>query len=78
MAELVREFGDGGLYQQAEVLAQWGRIEQALDVLERALVLRDSGLVLAGFDPLLDPLRKQPRFLAVLAKIGLRNFHTSA
>ena len=77
LAELVREFGDASLYQQAEVLAQWGRIGPALDILDRALALRDSGLVLAGFDPLLDPLRKQPRFLAVLAKIGLRNFQQS-
>lgn len=71
MARLVTEFGDGGLYQQVEVLAQWGRIEPALAILERALELRDSGLVLAGTDPLLDPLRKQPRFKAVLLRVGL-------
>ncbi len=70
MAKLVAEYGDGGLYQQAQVLAQWGRIDQALATLERALVLRDSGLVLALNDPLLDPLRSQARFQAVLARIG--------
>ncbi|WP_310475167.1 TIR domain-containing protein [Sandarakinorhabdus sp.] len=71
MARLVTEFGDGGLYQQAEVLAQWGRTEAALNTLERALVLRDSGMVLVLFDPLLDPLRSQPRFKAILARLGL-------
>ena len=71
LARLVTEFGDGGLYQQVEVLAQWGRIEPALATLERALELRDSGLVLAGNDPLLDPLRTQPRFKAVLLRVGL-------
>ena len=71
MALLIKEFGEGGLYQQVEVLAQWGRIAPALDALERALELRDSGLILAGNDPLLDPLRRQPRFQAVLARLGL-------
>lgn len=70
MAKLVAEFGDGGLYQQAQVLAQWGHIDMALATLERALELRDSGLVLALNDPLLDPLRSQPRFQNVLARIG--------
>ncbi|WP_328799187.1 TPR end-of-group domain-containing protein, partial [Sandarakinorhabdus rubra] len=71
MAKLVAEYGDGGLYQQGEVLAQWGRIEEALTTLEKALQLRDAGLALASYDPLLDPLRKQPRFLAILTSIGI-------
>jgi TolB-like protein/tetratricopeptide (TPR) repeat protein len=71
MARLVAEYGDGGLYQQGQVLAQWGRIDDALATLEKALALRDSGLILARGDPLLDPLRKQPRFAAILARIGL-------
>ncbi|MCM0032110.1 TIR domain-containing protein [Sandarakinorhabdus limnophila] len=70
MAKLVAEYGDGGLYQQAQVLAQWGRIDLALATLERALALRDSGLVLALNDALLDPLRSQARFQSVLARIG--------
>jgi TolB-like protein/Tfp pilus assembly protein PilF len=72
MARLVQEYGEGGLYQQVQVLAQWGRIAPALDALERALAVRDSGLVLAVHDPLLDPLRAEPRFQAVLAQLGLR------
>ena len=71
MAALVREFGDGGLYQQAQVLAQWGQIGPALAVLERAAAARDAGLVLALEDPMLDPLRQQPRFKAVLARLGM-------
>lgn len=78
MARLVQAFGDGGLYQQVEVLAQWGRIGPALDALEKAHALRDSGLVLAGHDPLLNPLRSQPRFKAVLAAIGLKNGFVTA
>lgn len=73
MATLVREFGDGGLYQQVQVLAQWGLIEAALTALDRAVAIRDSGLVLALKDPMLDPLRQQPRFQAVLTGLGLVN-----
>ena len=71
MAALVREFGDGGLYQQAQVLAQWGQAGAALAALERAAAARDAGLVLTLEDPMFDPLRQQPRFKAVLAQLGL-------
>lgn len=71
MARLIETFGDGGLYQQAEVLAQWGRTDAALATLERALAVRDSGLILAGNDPLLDPIRQLPRFSAILTRLGL-------
>lgn len=70
MARLVAEYGDGGLYQQGEVLAQWGRIDTALATLEKAHVLRDAGMIFALNDPLLDPLRKAPRFAALLTRIG--------
>lgn len=70
MAELLREFGDNALYQQAQILAQWGRVAPALDAIEKALALRDSGLMLARNDPMLNPLRKEPRFAAVLSSVG--------
>ncbi|MBF9149544.1 TIR domain-containing protein [Novosphingobium jiangmenense] len=70
MAELLREYGDNALYQQAQILAQWGRVAPALDAMEKALALRDSGLMLARNDPMLNPLRKEPRFAAVLSSVG--------
>jgi TolB-like protein/tetratricopeptide (TPR) repeat protein len=69
-ADLVRESGDNGLYQQAQVLAQWGDVERALDTLQRARKAGDPGLFLAGQDPLLDPLRKDPRFSRLLGELG--------
>jgi serine/threonine-protein kinase len=52
-------------YQWAQIDAQWGRKKTALDWLEKALRLRDSGLPNLKTDPLLDPLRGEPRFQAL-------------
>jgi TolB-like protein/lipoprotein NlpI len=57
--------GDADAYQYAEIYAQWGNTGKALDWLETALRLRDSGLTFLKTDPLLDPLRKEPRFQAI-------------
>jgi len=56
---------DNAAYQYAEIFAQWGKTDQALDWLETALRLRDPGLYSTRVDPLLDPLRKEPRFQAI-------------
>lgn len=61
-AGLVQDRGDSALYQQAQVLAQWGRNDDALTKLERARQVGDSGLIYVATDPLLDPLRKDSRF----------------
>ena len=66
---LVSEVGDSALYQQAEVLAQWGRAEEAIAALERARTVGDSGLIYLSTDPLLDPLRKRPDFQKLAREI---------
>jgi TolB-like protein len=71
MAELVSEIGDAGLYQQAQVLAQWGRTDDALDRLERAKAVGDSGLISLTTDPFLDPIAKEPRYRALVQAMGL-------
>jgi TolB-like protein/Flp pilus assembly protein TadD len=57
--------GDGAAYQYATIYAQWGNLPKALECLETALRLRDPGLIEVKTDPLLDPLRKEPRFQAI-------------
>lgn len=69
-AELLREGGDTVHYQQAQVLAQWGRKDDALKELEQALALRDAGLVRLRNDPLLDPVREDARFAKIEQTIG--------
>jgi hypothetical protein len=70
MAEMIAEFGDNSLYQQAQVLAQWGEYDSAVTALERAYQKGDSGLVLSRNDPLLDPVRRDPRFEQLQVRLG--------
>lgn len=64
------EFGDSAAYQYAEVYAQWGDTAKALDWLEKAYALPDSGILGMRNDSLIDPLRNEPRFKAVLARLN--------
>ena len=70
MDKLVAELGDSVLYQQAQVLAQWGDAEAAMTRLLKAREMGDSGLIYARNDPFLDPLRKDARMTALLAGLG--------
>jgi TolB-like protein len=72
-AALQSEFGDGSAYQQAEIYAQWGDIPKALDWLETAYRLPDAGIVTLKLDPLVDPLRKEPRFREINRKLNFPN-----
>jgi hypothetical protein len=49
----------------AEIHTQWGNTVKGLEWLERAHRLGGSDLVGLKTDPLLDPLRNEPRFQAV-------------
>ncbi len=69
-AELVRTIGDAALYQQAEIMAQWGHTDAALALLDRARVVGDAGLIAVDSDPWLDPLARDPRFAAFVRQVG--------
>lgn len=71
MADLVSEMGDAALYQQAEVMAQWGRPDEAVARLWRARAVGDSGLIYLATDPLLDPVRQHPEFIKLLNELHL-------
>jgi tetratricopeptide (TPR) repeat protein len=70
MTKLVADQGDSVLYQQAQILAQWGDRDASIARLQRALEIGDSGLIYARNDPFLDPLRKDPRFAQLLSSLG--------
>ena len=65
LAKLKAFGGDAAAYQYATIYAQWGNRAKALEWLETAWRLRDPGLEGLKTDPLLDPLRQEPRFQAI-------------
>lgn len=69
-ARLVSELGDSALYQQAQVQAQWGHPSTAIALLLRAQGARDAGLLYLHTDPLVDPLRSDPRFRRLQKELG--------
>jgi tetratricopeptide (TPR) repeat protein len=70
MASLIAGYRDNGLYQQAQVHAQWGEIEQSIQALNRAREIGDPGVQQIIIDPLIDPLRDHPAFLKLLTAVG--------
>jgi TolB-like protein len=70
LAQLVSEVGDAAMYQQAQVMAQWGRADEAMARLRRAREIGDSGLTSIATDPLLDPISRDPRFTSLVKDLG--------
>ncbi|MFL5366384.1 MAG: tetratricopeptide repeat protein [Myxococcales bacterium] len=69
--EAIARFGHNGAYQIAQVYAWRGETDRAVYWLERARDQRDGGLVLSKVDPLLQRMRDDPRYLALLRKVHL-------
>ena len=59
-------------YHEALVNCGLGRIEEALDLLERAFEIKDAKVLWMGVDPELDPLHGHPRFNDLLRKLNHR------
>ena len=70
LAELTKQHGDNSLYQRAQIMAQWNRKDEALGLLEQGYKAIDAGLTLMQSDPLVDPLRQDPRFIHLAELIG--------
>lgn len=70
MAELVGDAETVSLYQQGQVLAQWGQADEAVKTLTQARLQRDAGLIAVRVDPMLDPLMERPDFINLLKSMG--------
>jgi TolB-like protein len=68
--KLIADFGDSGLYQQAQIYGSWGEAQKAISTLERAYVVGDSGLTSLFTDPSFDQIRLEARFTQLLKRIG--------
>ena len=69
LAHLQQTTGEGAFYQIAQILAQLGRKQEAIDTLDKAYDVRDPGLTVMLVDPMLDPLRADPRFQALFKRL---------
>jgi len=69
--EAITKHGTDSAYQIAEAHSWRGEKDSAFDWLERAYSQRDGGLAEAKIDPLLENLRDDPRYTALLRKLNL-------
>lgn len=70
LQDLKKQLGDTLAYQYAEIYAQWGEPQQALEWLVSAVRLEDPGFWDIKVNPLLDPVRETPQFRDVLEKLA--------
>jgi TolB-like protein/thioredoxin-like negative regulator of GroEL len=56
--------------QQADVFAQMGEHDRAIESLNKAIEMCDPGLTQLLVDPFLDPIRDDPRFKVIFARAG--------
>jgi len=70
LAKLEQDFSIGFAYQIAQVYAWRGEKDRAFEWLERCLQIHDAGMVRLQYDPAMDPLRSDPRYAALVAKMG--------
>jgi eukaryotic-like serine/threonine-protein kinase len=68
---LTEKFASSDAYGIAEVHAYCGQIDDAFQWLERAYRGHDFGMPAVKMDPLLRNLRKDPRFQALLTRMGI-------
>ena len=63
--------GEAAAYQYAQINSELGDPDEAFRWLEKARVIRDPGLTLNVYvDPILDPLRADPRYDALVGELG--------
>jgi len=60
-------------YSVALVHVGLGESDQAMDWLEKAYVERSDYMPYLGREPMLDGLRSDPRFAALVRRVGLPN-----
>lgn len=68
--KIEQRYGDPASYQYGQIYAQLRNADRAFAALDRAWQIKDAGLLSAKVDPFLDPIRRDPRFAGLLAKIG--------
>ena len=71
LSDLIQRFDWTAAYQIAEVYADREDLDKAFEWLERARAQRDPGMMFTAHDPILRPLRDDPRWRELLAQLRL-------
>jgi hypothetical protein len=71
LRDLSEKHAEGAAFQVAEVHGARGELDRAIEWLERAYAQRDSGLAFMKTDPNLRSLHGDPRWGALLKRVGL-------
>ncbi|HJS40937.1 MAG TPA: CDC27 family protein [Sphingomicrobium sp.] len=70
LAELRQRDGDMSNFEYAQIYAQSGDKNAAFAALDRAWEVRDTSLLGVKVNPFLDPLRSDPRYPALVKRVG--------
>jgi TolB-like protein/Flp pilus assembly protein TadD len=62
-------YADQASYQYGQIYAQLGDAHRAFTALDKAVEARDPGLLMLKRDPFLDPIRRDPRYAALLTRL---------
>jgi TolB-like protein len=69
LAHMRELFSDAATYNYAQVYSQARDNDRAFDALDKAQVVKDAGLTGLKTDPFLDPIRRDPRYTALLQSL---------
>jgi TolB-like protein len=70
ISQLENAYGPAVTYQVAAIRSQAGDGDRAFAAFDQAVTLRDPGLVGLKTDPFLDPIRDDPRYTALVRRLG--------
>jgi TolB-like protein len=69
IAKIRAAFGDAASYQYGQIYTQLGDADRAFAAFDKAVEVRDPGMLNFKRDPFLDPIRRDPRFAALLTRL---------
>jgi tetratricopeptide (TPR) repeat protein len=61
--------GDNASYQYGQIYTQLGDADRAFAAFDKAVEVRDPGMLNFKRDPFLDPIRRDPRYAALLTRL---------
>jgi serine/threonine-protein kinase len=70
IAQAKQQFGVAASYQYGEIYAQLGDRDGAFSEFDKAIEVKDAGLVDLKVGPFLDPIRSDPRYAVLLRRLN--------